>query len=115
MHTWGMDLDGAIQHWPWAGGNDWKGTSKPGQRRGQLDEAAEQLYPISLPVPETSQDGSESSPSTPPSRQLNPRFAAWLMGWDPGWTSLAPLGSASSATESSPSKPPLPSEPCGQR
>ncbi len=30
--------------WPTPGANDHKGSSKPGQRRGQLDEAAEQLH-----------------------------------------------------------------------
>lgn len=61
-------------------------------------------------APETLQDGSESLPSgqTSPRRLLNPRFAAWLMGWDPAWTSLAPLSSASSGTESCPNRPPTP-------
>jgi hypothetical protein len=31
--------------WPTATANDWKGSSRPGQRRGQLSEAAEQLWP----------------------------------------------------------------------
>lgn len=30
--------------WPTAGANDHKGAARPGQRRGQLDEAAEQLW-----------------------------------------------------------------------
>ena len=30
--------------WPTAGANDHKGSSQPGQRRGQLDEAAEQMW-----------------------------------------------------------------------
>ena len=85
--------------WPTPGANDHKGTSQPGQRRGQLDEAAEQLFPRSLRDLAPSTRGDESSTSTPTSRrQLNPRFAEWLMGWEPGWTSLEPLGSASSAT-----------------
>lgn len=33
------------QTWPSPGANDWKGSSQPGQRRGQLDEAAEQRWP----------------------------------------------------------------------
>ena len=46
--------------------------------------------------------GSASLPSDPTSRQrrkLNPLFVEWLMGWPVGWTSLAPLGSGSRATE----------------
>lgn len=31
--------------WPTAGANDYRGTAKEGQRRGQLDEAAEQIWP----------------------------------------------------------------------
>src|SRR5207253_8086609 len=33
-----------VGHRPTAGANDGKGTAKPGQRRGQLDEAAAQLW-----------------------------------------------------------------------
>lgn len=29
----------------------------------------------------------------PKGRQLNPRFVAWLMGWAPQWTSVAPSSS----------------------
>lgn len=46
-------------------------------------------------------------------RQLNPRFAEWLMGWEPGWTSLAPLASASSETGLYLSPPPSPSPTSG--
>lgn len=38
------------------------------------------------------------------SRRLSPLFVEWLMGWSEGWTSLAPIGSASSATASCPSR-----------
>ncbi|GIV82472.1 MAG: hypothetical protein KatS3mg051_1826 [Anaerolineae bacterium] len=38
--------------------------------------------------------GQTSSSATPTSHlRLNPRFAEWLMGWPPGWTSLHPLDS----------------------
>ncbi|MEM1212964.1 MAG: hypothetical protein AAGI68_11790 [Planctomycetota bacterium] len=33
-------------------------------------------------------------------RRLNPRFVEWLMGWPPGWTSLAPIASGSEETGS---------------
>jgi len=32
------------RNWPTAGANDWKGSSKPGQRRGQLDEAVSHRF-----------------------------------------------------------------------
>ena len=60
------------------------------------------LLGASLQAQETSTDGSASSPSDPTSRRrrkLNPLFVEWLMGWPIGWTSLAPLGSGSRATE----------------
>lgn len=64
----------------------------------------------SLPDPETPSPGGESSESAPTSRrQLNPRFVEWLMGWEPGWTSLAPLASGSRGMESSPRSQPWPS------
>jgi len=54
----------------------------------------------SLPAQATTLDGPQSSPSTPSTRrQLNPVFVEMLMGWPPGWTSLAPLASDSQATE----------------
>lgn len=46
-------------------------------------------------------------------RQLNPNFVEWLMNWRPKWTSLAPLASASQATESYPNVPPWPSDGSG--
>lgn len=54
--------------------------------------------------------GDTSSVSAPPSRrQLNPRFVSWLMGWDPLWTSLAPLNCGSPGMESSLPRPHTPS------
>ena len=54
----------ASKLWPTAGTNDHKGASRPGQRRGQLDEAAEQKnLRCSRPAPAAS--GTPSS-STPP-------------------------------------------------
>jgi hypothetical protein len=40
-------LNAATSKWPTPGANDHKGSSKVGQRRGQLDEAAEQKYLVS--------------------------------------------------------------------
>ena len=81
--------------WPTAGANDWKGTAKVGQRRWQLDEAAEQKFPSFRPDLAPSNNGSASSKSP---RRLNPLFVEWLMGWPIGWTSVDHNGSALRAT-----------------
>lgn len=104
----GIDLRTQVDQlgWPTPGANDHKGSAQVGQRRGQLDEAAEQIYSSLTapmedghPAPETPPPGSASSPTAPSSlRRLNPLFVEGLMGWPEGWTSLAPIGCASSAT-----------------
>lgn len=45
--------------------------------------------------PATHGEPSSVPGQTSPRRSLNPRFVAWLMGWGPGWISLAPLNSDS--------------------
>jgi hypothetical protein len=52
-------------------GLDWKGSSKAGQRRGQLTDPAMGVIA--------------------PGGQLNPQFVEWLMGWPANWTSTEPL------------------------
>ncbi|HXI43896.1 MAG TPA: hypothetical protein VNH83_28195 [Bryobacteraceae bacterium] len=105
MATSDQRLRNQVSAWesarPTPSANDHKGSSKPGQRRGQLDEAAEQLFHASPPDP-TTQDGQPSSTPTPSlprfswlmaqpqkNRRLNPRFAAWLMGWPPDWQTVS--------------------------
>lgn len=62
------------------------------------------MEPLSMSGPSTS--GDSSSIAAPTSRQrLNPLFVEWLMGWPEGWTSLAPIGSASSEMESCHNRP----------
>ena len=111
--------------WPTAGANDWKGSYRPGQRRGQLSEAAEQLWP----TPRTITGGAESAERkrelgrtasgggdlqsavaswngrrahsrTTSGREfrrvLNPRFVEALMGFRIGWTDCAASGTPSS-------------------
>lgn len=56
---------------PTASANDWKGSSKPGQRRGQLTDPAMGVI--------------EAGGS------LNPNWVEWLMGWPLGWTSTEPI------------------------
>ena len=74
------EFNALVSVWPTAGATDWKGSSRPGQRRGQLSEAAETSPSPGPPDPPNSTDG-------PPSRRmLNPLFVEWLMGFPPGWT-----------------------------
>lgn len=91
--------------WPTPGANDWKGTAKLGQRRGQLDEAAEQKFASSLPDPVIPTPGEpflSSDPSSRPPmrflsdeefaeqyvRRLNPLFVTWLMGLPHQWVDV---------------------------
>jgi len=62
----GRFLSVEVQRWPTPTKTDFKGSSKPGQRRGQLTEALE--------------------PNNP--GRLNPDWVELLMGFPPGWTSL---------------------------
>lgn len=91
------------KNWPTPGANDQKGSATPGQRRGQLDEATEQLHThLSSPPPDpTTPDGPASSPTTHGSRRrLNPAFVSWLMGWPCHWTAPGPIPCGREATES---------------
>lgn len=69
--------------------------------RSRLDDATDAPDSLAGNVAAPSATpGDPSSSDTPTSpQQLNPMFAAWLMGWPPGWTSLAPSSSASPETE----------------
>lgn len=62
----GKSLSVEVNRWPTPTKTDFKGSSKPGQRRGQLSEALE--------------------PNNP--GRLNPDWVELLMGFPPGWTSL---------------------------
>ena len=105
-------LPGQAIHWPTPLATDWKGVAQEGQRRGQLDAAA-QPWPTprasenenrttrnapshgvthgvtlagaasSLPVPQTSTDGHVCSQKC---RRLNQVFVEILMGWPLHWT-----------------------------
>lgn len=58
--------DGGRRRWPTPAASDEKGSSAPGQRRGQLSE-------------------------TVAGQRLSPDWEEWLMGWPVGWSSLEPL------------------------
>jgi len=118
----GEDLQTQAANWPTPSANDHKGSNKPGQRRRQLDEAAEQLWPTATASDDGTKqtlashqnslmraacshhgqaiaDGQTSSPQTQDSpRRLNPPFVEWLMGLPDGLTE--PTACALSATQS---------------
>lgn len=54
--------------------SDWKGSSRPGQRRRQLTDPAMGVIPAGEPI--------------------NPSWVEWLMGWPIGWTDCEPLETA---------------------
>lgn len=68
---------------PTPSANDFKGSARPGQRRGQLTDPAMGILPAS--------------------GKLNPTWVEWLMGWPLGWTDLRP--SATARSRSAPLKP----------
>lgn len=70
---------------PTPSSNDWKGSSKPGQRRGQITDPDMGVIPAG--------------------GKLNPMWVEWLQAWPLGWTGLKP-----SATGKCPSKPRSPGE-----
>lgn len=83
----------AMEQWASASASDHKGSSKPGQRRGQLSEQTETTESITgLQVQPPEASGSESLPSGQISRRrLNPRFVEWLQGLQSGWVQLEPM------------------------
>lgn len=86
-------------NWPTPGANDQKGSAKEGQRRSQLDEAAEQKYSRqnrAQPV-----NGKQRSATIRIFRpRLNPAFVCWLMGWPYWWTKAEPISCAAREMES---------------
>lgn len=62
----GDGLATAVKKFPTPSANDWKGSSKAGQRRGQLTDPAMGAIPAG--------------------GALNPTWVEWLMGFPLGWT-----------------------------
>ena len=92
----GADLRTTTAAWMTPSSNDHKGSSQPGQRRGQLSEQVE----CSNQAPPTTTHGEPSSSSTPTSRRrLNPAFTSWLMGWPWFWTRAEPISFAAREME----------------
>ena len=94
---------------PTPGANDWKGSSKPGQRRGQLDEWAENLpawgpcpccenylcmihgqHAHDCPCPEIAEWKTDPYTQRVSGWRLSPPLSEWLMGFPPGWTDCEP-------------------------
>ena len=92
--------------WPTPGANDWKGSSRVGQRRGQLDEAVENLpawiqcphcenhlctihgiHAFECPCPSVEEWPTDPYRDRVPGR-LAPEFSEWLLGFPIGWTEL---------------------------
>jgi hypothetical protein len=86
------------KRWPTAGANDHKGSATEGQRRGQLDEAAEQIFLLRVPAPTNGDPSWREGLSS--RRRLNPGFAAWLMGMPWWWTNPVRISFAQSEMES---------------
>jgi len=84
----GMNLQTAVRLLPTPSAGDYKGSSKDGQRRGQLTDPAMGVIPAS--------------------GRLNPRFVEWLMNWPLGWTNTKNFkagGKSSHKLEELPTKP----------
>ncbi len=95
--------------WPTPAATDWKGSSRPGQRRGQLSEALETMpawirceccedylctihlrHAYECPCEEVSEWSTDPYSDPAPGRTA-PRFCEWLMGWPIEWTASGPL------------------------
>ena len=78
-------LGGAVRAWATPTSRDWKDGYDPSEKAPTNSLLGRQ-------APRTATAGDESSTAR---RSLNPRFVEWLMGFPPGWTASAPLGTAS--------------------
>lgn len=94
--------------WPTPAATDWKGSSQPGQRRGQLSEATEQKWPTTATRSHQDQETETAGSDGDVKAVLSPAFVEALMGLRTGWSACA-----SSETESSPNKQPSPSDASG--
>lgn len=76
--------------WPTPKSRDYRSAEGPAGDGRQSPDLNVTASRFSLLAPETSTHGGESSPSGQTSRpRLNPKFAAWLMGWHPDYTNYA--------------------------
>lgn len=94
----GTPLGMAVQLWSTPNATDYKGSTKEGQRNGQLSEAAEVLWQTpTAKCAESSQthrSGERSSElllNGQAGGSLNPAWVESLMGFPPGWTDGPPV------------------------
>lgn len=110
--TGGVDLRTQAGSWPTPGANDHKGSAKDGQRRGQLDEAAEQQWPTPASTMTAGEDlRSTWKPGEKPTREdgkvLQTALTTCTQIWArPSLPDQATESSGSGSSESAPTSRP---------
>jgi len=113
-------LDAQAENWITPSANEDTAGTVDGQMQQMLTHQSKSFLPATADAETTAPagktdaqpatPGDESLPSAPTSRrQLNPKFVSWMMGWEPSWTSLAPLSCDSRETGLYLNRPPTPS------
>ena len=85
--------------WPTPGANDHKGTAKLGQRRGQLDEAAEQKW--ATPRASMVDNGNDSGSAQRLAQGANPGLKTQVAQWNTPGAAMAMAGSVCRGNERS--------------
>lgn len=83
-----FDLKDQVSLTAWAtpGATDWKGSTREGQRRGQLSEDV-----LTIPSEASGPTPTGSTARTASGGQLNPAHSRWLIGLPSEWDQTAPL------------------------
>lgn len=106
-------LGDEAENWPTPGANDHKGSAKPGQRRGQLDEATEQHWPTPASSMTAGEDlNSVWTPGEKPTREDGKKLQTALTTCSQAWArdclhpDPAPAASGSGSSASGPTSRP---------